>query len=820
MIGTATVQTKLLTLHDRDAIAVEVDRLLGYGLPISFDGEMTGFDPHTDKLVLLTFKAPSARTLMIDARELYTDDKAANKRVLAKLLRPLFGAGVELWGQNLQFDLYWMLVHLGIENEAYTSDTMLREQLILGSGYEGGEGVSLEAMGERYGVPVSKEERMWFPGLDKRLELRDAAGVVLDTCTVEESAVRRKALKIKHFTEVEGYSAWKEQNPTTDDSDFLHSLLAAGWTMPWFEPIPDAQVAYARQDVVSVIRIHKAQEASIKEQGLGRVADMESRVLPVVVRMKAYGVGVDRDVFGGVLHDVHVKSEEYAVELHEALDAAILDARQTEYERRMKPFQQWLEMRDTYMSEVERNWKAQAEEGYTKKNGTTGTRKRKDYTGPGWGEVKKEALAHFKEDFPEPSHPAPLKYGVNLNSPAQIVTGLRGIGLMVGSADQKALAPFAGDSDVIGRTVQAYLWYSDYKTVEKRWGNGWMDEHLVPEDNIDPHTGEVVRQWRWYVDWYQIGAGTGRFSSGFQQVNKRGPGAGLRKAFVPRRGFKLVVADFSNVELRIAAALSGDQFLLGAFSSGLDLHTYTAEIMFDLTRNPAYMRAKAQGADAAKDWADTTDAVIGGRTLLNVHYRDIAKTINFSVLYGAGVRNLAMQLHVEVRIAQQLKQIHYNAFHVVLDWINVQGQKATGREARATGRVFSVTRSGRRRWFTLPQLDVTTESTAQEVRDAQDTYRAKIADIKRSLANAPVQGISADITKRTMILWHERYESPDMHLIFTLHDELALEVRDDTHMLRTARNGLRECMLEAMAEFIPEVDPGKVEPVVSDWWKH
>lgn len=803
---------KPLIISDTETIQREIARLLEYGLPLSFDIETTGFDPRKDRLVLVQLKAPGAKSVILDTRDIYEDKSGYQKRLLARLLRPIFRKNVTLWGHNLQFDMLWVRVHLGINAKAKLSDTMLRELVIQGMGYgEIEDGVSLKATGARYGVDVSKEERMWFPGLDKRLELWKN-DTLLDSCTTEEDNGKRKELKLKHATEL---AALDEDNAT-----LIRRLLAEGWSRPWYEPIPQAQLEYARQDVVAVIRIHKAQEPLIEEQGLGGVVDLESRVLPAVVSMKGYGVGVDRTVFGNVLKEVHEKSEEYATQLHEALDVPILTAREATWKKQMEPYQQWVGQRDTYMAEVLSGWEKQAIEYYTNKKGNQSKRTKKGYDGPLWGEVKKEAMARFKERYPEPKHPAVLKSGVNLNSPTQIVTGLRGIGLLVGSADQKLLTPFIGDSDLIGRTVQTYLWYSDYKTVEKRWGNGWMDEHLSLEEYVDHTTGEVTGEWRWYVDWQQIGASTGRFSSGFQQVNKRGPGAGLRKAFVPRKGYKLVVADFSNIELRIAAALSGDAFLLAAFSSGLDLHTYTAEIMFNLTANEDYMKAKAEGAKHAKEWADTTDVVLNGHTLLNTHYRDISKTINFSVLYGAGVRNLAIQMRVEVRVARQLKQIHYDAFHVALDWIDTQGRKVFSESAKKAGRVFSVTRAGRRRWFTLPTLEVTKEMSGPAVREAQDKYKGKIQDIKRSLANAPVQGTSADITKLAMALWFENYECEAAHLVLTLHDELGLEVLDDPDVLADAKEGLTWCMYTAMATYIPEVAPGEVEPMISPYWKH
>lgn len=120
----------------------------------------------------------------------------------------------------------------------------------------------------------------------------------------------------------------------------------------------------------------------------------------------------------------------------------------------------------------------------------------------------------------------------------------------------------------------------------------------------------------------------------------------------------------------------------------------------------------------------------------------------------------------------------------------------------------------------MPVLAVTKESTAQEVREAKETYTAKLAEIRRSAANAPVQGTSADITKLAIALWHENYESEEMHLVFTLHDEIALEVVDEEAKLVVARNGLRWCMMEAMRAYIPEVEPGEIEPVIASHWRH
>src|SRR5689334_17543720 len=104
------------------------------------------------------------------------------------------------------------------------------------------------------------------------------------------------------------------------------------------------------------------------------------------------------------------------------------------------------------------------------------------------------------------------------------------------------------------------------------------------------------------------------YAPNFQQIPADGVGSELRKNVVAAPGYTLVVADFSNIELRIVAELSGDKFLIDAFASGEDVHAYTAAVMFGLPKE-----------QATKDWTNEHNAVVGGREIENTSYRKVAK---------------------------------------------------------------------------------------------------------------------------------------------------------------------------------------------------
>ncbi len=244
---------------------------------------------------------------------------------------------------------------------------------------------------------------------------------------------------------------------------------------------------------------------------------------------------------------------------------------------------------------------------------------------------------------------------------------------------------------------------------------------------IDPRTGRV------HTSYQQAVAATGRLSSihpNLQNIPARTPeGRRIRQAFVAPEGQVLVSADYSQIELRIMAQLSGDEGLLKAFSEDMDVHKATAAEVF----------------------ATPLEAV-------SADQRRAAKAINFGLIYGMSPFGLSRQLGVTRGEAQEYVSHYFARYPGVQQYM-----ERTRQQAREQGWVETL--FGRR--LHLPDIG------------AKDFRRRSYAE--RSAINAPMQGTAADIIKRAMIRIHEWLEprSERARLIMQVHDELVFECDAD-----------------------------------------
>ena len=244
---------------------------------------------------------------------------------------------------------------------------------------------------------------------------------------------------------------------------------------------------------------------------------------------------------------------------------------------------------------------------------------------------------------------------------------------------------------------------------------------------VNPATGRV------HTSFNQAVAVTGRLSSNepnLQNIPVRTEeGRKIREAFIAPEGCKIVSADYSQIELRIMAHLSGDAALLKAFSEGIDIHRATAAEVFGCKPDE-----------------------------VSHEQRRYAKTINFGLIYGMSAFGLASQLEIERSAAQTYIDRYFGRFPGVAAYM-----ERTRAEARANGYVETV--YGRRLW--LPEIN--------------SPKPMRRAGAERAAINAPMQGTAADLIKIAMIeveRWLER-EKLQSKLILQVHDELVLEVPDD-----------------------------------------
>jgi DNA polymerase I len=271
----------------------------------------------------------------------------------------------------------------------------------------------------------------------------------------------------------------------------------------------------------------------------------------------------------------------------------------------------------------------------------------------------------------------------------------------------------------------------------------------------NPRTGRV------HTSYHQAVAATGRLSSqdpNLQNIPIRTPeGRRIRQAFVAPPGHVIVAADYSQIELRIMAHLSGDEGLLRAFAEEHDIHQATAAEVFGV--DPGNVRPDQRRA---------------------------AKAINFGLIYGMSAFGLARQLGIDRGAAQRYVDLYFQRYPGVRRYMQET------REA-ACKRGFVETVAGRRLYL-------------QDI-GARNPQLRQAAE--RAAINAPMQGTAADIIKRAMIAVHEwlRRENVPAHLIMQVHDELVLEVQ--AHALAAVEAGLREHMAAAAALRVPlKVDVG------------
>jgi DNA polymerase-1 len=310
----------------------------------------------------------------------------------------------------------------------------------------------------------------------------------------------------------------------------------------------------------------------------------------------------------------------------------------------------------------------------------------------------------------------------NLDSPKQLQEILFGkLGLPVGektrtgqpSTSENVLEELA-DKYLLPRLILEYRGLAKLRSTYTE---------KLPEQ-INEKTGRV------HTSYHQAVAVTGRLSSSdpnLQNIPIRTPeGRRIRQAFVAPKGHVLLSADYSQIELRIMAHLSGDEGLCRAFADDGDIHRATAAEVFD-----------------TKPEKVTADQ------------RRAAKAINFGLIYGMSAFGLARQLGIERQAAQEYVARYFGRYPAVREYMD-----RTREQARTQGYVETV--FGRRLY--LPDIR------------SRDRNLQQYAE--RSAINAPMQGTAADIIKRAMIgvqAWLRESKVP-AHLVMQVHDELVLEV--------------------------------------------
>ena len=284
---------------------------------------------------------------------------------------------------------------------------------------------------------------------------------------------------------------------------------------------------------------------------------------------------------------------------------------------------------------------------------------------------------------------------------------------------------------------------------------------------MEPETGRV------HTDFNQAVTATGRLSSSnpnLQNIPVRTEfSRRIRKAFLPEAGWQLISADYSQIELRILAHLSGEEALVEAYRNGDDVHALTARLLLE-------------------------------KNEVSADERRLGKTINFGVVYGMGAQRFARETGVSQAEAKDFLAKYKQRYPKVFAFLELQERLALARGYVETilgrRRPFAFDPSGLGRLLGKDPLEIDLEVARRGGMEAQQL---------RAAANAPIQGSSADIIKLAMVQLHRRLQESGLpaRLLLQVHDELVLETAPEA--LEAAVTLTRETMERAVTLTVPLV---------------
>lgn len=335
---------------------------------------------------------------------------------------------------------------------------------------------------------------------------------------------------------------------------------------------------------------------------------------------------------------------------------------------------------------------------------------------------------------------------INLDSQQQVTDAMINLGIpMPNSTRAWELQPLAETYPQVAKLLE-------YRAVQKSMTS--FGENTL--EYVEPATGRV------HADFRQIGAPTGRFSCSNPNLQQIPHEAAYRRCFRATEGRKLVIADYSQIELRILADFSGDENFIKAFESGQDFHAMTASQVFNTP----------------------IDEVTADQ-------RSFAKRLNFGIVYGVGASRFGLMTGLSQSEAEDTMRKYFGTFRKLDEYLRNAGRSVIDdRVAR--------TKSGR-----LLRIRY------------EDGDRASVGAARRYGVNMPIQGTSADILKRCLRLLHDALRGTSGKLVNIVHDEVMVECDAAEAEMIAAK--LDESMVTAGRDFISRV-PIKTDVHIADEW--
>lgn len=365
------------------------------------------------------------------------------------------------------------------------------------------------------------------------------------------------------------------------------------------------------------------------------------------------------------------------------------------------------------------------------------------------GELANELQEMLGEGVAQASLFGPPRANINLDSQQQVTESLTRLGIPLPDSTRNwKLQPLAAQYPVVAKLLE-------YRTMQKALTS--YGQNMV--ELINPKTGRL------HADFRQIGAPTGRFACTNPNIQQVPHAVEYRRCFTGHpEGRRLVIADYSQIELRILAEFSGDQAFVDAFRSGADLHRVTAAQVFGVEQDQV-----------------TTDQ------------RSFAKGLNFGVVYGIGAQRFSIMTGLSVTEAENVLRRYFATYRRLDSYLRESASRAVSdKQAR--------TASGRLVKFNFDPSD-----------------RQQVSMTQRNGKNAPIQGTSADILKRALRLLNDDLQGTSGRIVNIIHDEIVVEV-DEGEAEEVAKK-VERAMCSAGEEYVQSV-PVKVEfHIATEWSK-
>jgi DNA polymerase I len=362
-------------------------------------------------------------------------------------------------------------------------------------------------------------------------------------------------------------------------------------------------------------------------------------------------------------------------------------------------------------------------------------------------ELANELQEMLGEGVAQASLFGPARANINLDSQQQVTDALTRLGIPVPESTRNwKMQPLAEQYPVVAKLLE-------YRTMQKALTS--YGQNMI--EFINPRTGRL------HADFRQIGAPAGRFACTNPNIQQVPHAIEYRRCFTGHpTGRQLVIADYSQIELRILAEFSRDQAFIEAFRSGADLHRVTAAQVF--------------GVDADQVTADQ---------------RSFAKRLNFGVVYGIGAQRFSIMTGLGVSDAEDVLRRYFATYRKLDTYLREAAARAVNEKEARTG-------SGRLVRFHFDPAD-----------------RQQISMTQRYGKNAPIQGTSADILKRALRLLNDDLRETSGRIVNIIHDEIVVEV--DAAESEEVAARVERAMVSAGEEYLQTV-PVQVEFQIAGEW--